>query len=633
MRVSRTTLPRQSRSGGPARVLGAVLAVVVGIGLSLVPATAATAAPDSTGSTGSTGNVLTQTPLGVFDPGNIITDEVFFTTSSLTSGQIQSFLQGQLARCGATTGPACLKDYRQTTPDRAADEYCATYEGATNERASAIIGKVSAACGVSAKVLLVLLQKEQSLVTSSAPTERQYRSATGFACPDTAPCDERYYGFFNQVYAAARQYKRYAVVDTYNWFPVGATTEVLYNPDRSCGTQAVTIANSATAGLYYYTPYTPNAAALANLDGRGDLDAGGKKCSSFGNRNFWRIFTQWFGSTQISVTGSVQVAWLANGGLGGTYGKQKSAKVCSTDGRYCVQTFAGGTLASNKSAGFGLPKGALRTAWTSQGSQKGALGWPKKAQSCLSDGTCVQSFTGGYAATSATTGTRTVLGGLAKAWYAAKGRSGVLGMPKANASCNAARTSCTQKFQGGSATQSTKYGNRVVVGKIHTVWNKDGRTKGSLGWPAKNQKCKKVKGGTACYQYFSKGAVTSHPQHGTRKIAGKVGQRWSAMQKAGTPMGYAKSNRSCSTKKKVTTCRQSFTGGTVVSRTGKATVVVRGAFATTWNRSSNAKKLGLPTSDKSCRKSKGVTTCTQKFAKGTITQKGKGSPKVVLNRR
>ena len=127
-----------------------------------------------------------------FDPGNLISDEVFFTGAALSAGQIQTFLNSKVTTCAATDGPACLRDYRQTTPDRPADAYCTAYSGQENELASSIIAKVSKSCGVSAKVLLVLLQKEQSLVTSTAPSERQYRSATGFACPDTAPCNAQY---------------------------------------------------------------------------------------------------------------------------------------------------------------------------------------------------------------------------------------------------------------------------------------------------------------------------------------------------------------------------------------------------------------------------------------------------------
>lgn len=50
------------------------------------------------------------------------------------------------------------------------------------------------------------------------------------------------------------------------------------------------IRNQATASLYNYTPYQPNAAALAAGYGTGDA------CSSYGNRNFWNYFSDWFGN-------------------------------------------------------------------------------------------------------------------------------------------------------------------------------------------------------------------------------------------------------------------------------------------------------------------------------------------------
>jgi hypothetical protein len=53
----------------------------------------------------------------------------------------------------------------------------------------------------------------------------------------------------------------------------------------------VLIQNQATAGLYNYTPYQPNAAALAAGYGTGD------SCSAYGNRNFWLYFRDWFGPT------------------------------------------------------------------------------------------------------------------------------------------------------------------------------------------------------------------------------------------------------------------------------------------------------------------------------------------------
>ncbi|HEY2556132.1 MAG TPA: hypothetical protein VGI08_03420 [Diaminobutyricibacter sp.] len=224
-----------------------------------------------------------------FDPGDIISDALFFDGGVMSASDVQTFLNSQVSAC--RSGYTCLKDYRQTTTSRAAVTGCAAYAGAANELASVIIAKVGAACGISQKALIVLLEKEQSLVTDDFPGSGQYRSATGYGCPDTAVCDSQYYGFFNQVYNAALQFKRYAASPT-SWNHVaGRVNAVRYSPNAACGSGNVFIQNQATAGLYNYTPYQPNAAALANLYGTGD------GCSSYGNRNFWRIYTDWFGST------------------------------------------------------------------------------------------------------------------------------------------------------------------------------------------------------------------------------------------------------------------------------------------------------------------------------------------------
>ena len=256
--------------------LGAALAVIVGV--VVAPAASATTGAD-------------------FDPGFIVADEQFYDGDALTAEQIQSFLNARTPVCdtwrtgrGANLAPfTCLKDYRQSVPTMNADEYCSRVDGALMSAAE-IIAAVGQACSVSPKALLVLLQKEQSLVTDRWPWRTQYDHATGFSCPDSAPCDPQFAAFFSQVYYAARQFQLYRDhPDSYN-FRAGETVAIQYHPNPACGTATVAIINDATAGLYNYTPYTPNAAALANLYGTGD------DCSSYGNRNFWRIWSDWFGS-------------------------------------------------------------------------------------------------------------------------------------------------------------------------------------------------------------------------------------------------------------------------------------------------------------------------------------------------
>lgn len=242
-----------------------------------------------------------------FDPGYIISDATFYDAAAMSTSQIQSFLNSKGSNCVAGEEP-CLKDYTMTTRSISANSQCSSYTGKSNETSAAIIYKVAQACDINPQVLLVLLEKEQSLVGRTRPTSRAYQIATGYGCPDTAPCDTEYYGFQNQVYLAAKQYQRYRDYPGNYAHQAGRTQQVLYHPTASCGSSAVYIRNQATAGLYNYTPYQPNNAALNNLYGSGD------SCSSYGNRNFWRIFTDWFGSTaNIPPVSLVQRDWNTDG--------------------------------------------------------------------------------------------------------------------------------------------------------------------------------------------------------------------------------------------------------------------------------------------------------------------------------
>jgi putative cell wall-binding protein len=286
-------------------VIALIAALVCGDALT---AGAASAAPPTAVRESPTGLVKAAVA-SQFDPGYIISDFNFYNGQALTAATIQTFLNAQVPTCRA--GYTCLKDYRENTTSRAGDAMCAPYAGAAGESAATIIARVGAACGISQKVLLVLLQKEQSLVTDDWPSTGQFLKATGYACPDTAACNTLYYGFYNQVYMAAWQFKRYGnppgTSNSFTWYPVGATSAIRYSPIASCGSSPVLIRNAATAALYYYTPYQPNAAALANLYGTGD------SCSAYGNRNFWRLYTDWFGPTTggVAPIGSFDQASLS----------------------------------------------------------------------------------------------------------------------------------------------------------------------------------------------------------------------------------------------------------------------------------------------------------------------------------
>jgi hypothetical protein len=256
-----------------------------------------------------------------FQPGRIIDDQIFYDASSMSVQAIQSFLVARVPSCdsggnqpyygtygGVTYNgnilrknldsryPApytCLKDYLENTSTHDNNIGRPTYVPSGGISAAQIIYNEAHNYNINPQVLIVLLQKESSIVTDDWPWPTQYKTATGYGCPDTAACDSTYFGFYNQVHNAARQFRIYANNPTSYNYAIGLNN-IKYHPDpSSCGTLSVNIVNQATASLYIYTPYVPNQAALNNLYGLGD------GCSSYGNRNFWRMFNDWFGSTLV----------------------------------------------------------------------------------------------------------------------------------------------------------------------------------------------------------------------------------------------------------------------------------------------------------------------------------------------
>jgi hypothetical protein len=305
---------------------------------------------------GSSSSLLPTQPtadLSRFDAGNIISDQVFFFGAGMSTPDIQSFLVARNPRCvAAADGTPCLQNYSQDTTSIRSDAQCSGYTGAPRESAATIIAKVGVSCNINPKVLLVTLQKERGLVTASgsALDPSDYRISVGYGCPDTGPCDPTKMGFLNQIYHAAWQFQYYAHHPADYAYRAGRTVNILYNPSAACGSSPVYIQNQATAGLYIYTPYQPNAAALRGGSGDG--------CSAFGNRNFWVYFTDWFISTQsdaiaaASPKGNAElVALTPNGFTASGWAFDPDAWSSPVS----VQVTVDGWVASTTSAGASRP--------------------------------------------------------------------------------------------------------------------------------------------------------------------------------------------------------------------------------------------------------------------------------------
>jgi len=191
-----------------------------------------------------------------FNPNYLISDEEMQDHSSLTREEIQAFL---------SDNEGFIATWK--TEDK---------DGETR-KASDIIYRAAQEYNINPKYLLVKLQKEQSLITDTNPTEKQLDGATGYGITDGCGWTCQSYlnnqGFGKQVDSAAgimRWY--YDHVDTEPWIRRAKQTNIIDG-------QIIIPQNFATAFLYTYTPHIQ------------------------GNKNFWKLWNQWFG--QVYPNGSV----------------------------------------------------------------------------------------------------------------------------------------------------------------------------------------------------------------------------------------------------------------------------------------------------------------------------------------
>ncbi|MCU1422416.1 MAG: hypothetical protein JWN36_2067 [Microbacteriaceae bacterium] len=550
--------------------------------------------------------------LSQFDPGNIIDDSLFWDGNAMNVDQVQAFLNSKVSRCAA--GYTCLKDYHETTYTIAATPMCGQYTGAANESAATIIVRIGQLCGISQKSLLVILQKEQGLVTSTAPSAGAYRSAMGAGCPDTSACDANYYGFFNQLHYGAYQLKRYtqppgtgpgtAYTTRFDLrYPVGSVTAVLYNPNASCGTKAVTISNQATHALYIYTPYTPNAAALAAGYGVGD------GCSSYGNRNFYNYYVDWFGSVRGFPVGVYFTAYYAanSSWLGFATGPM----TCGRPDSGCIQMFQGGQVSGSYSTVAAGVHNDFGQAWGWYGREGGPLGYPITEYRCdnMANG-CRQEFQGGWIVSFGGAGPIVILDATRQAWSNYGRELGPLGIPLGSQICaGMGGGACRQEFQGGWIVQ-TGGAAIVVPTAVVTTWNGWGREFNILGLPA-----------AAPAGDITTGNYTQAFQGGTITVTNGVGALTSATDPwvnalvTSSWLGASTAAKSCTLGGGG--CYQAFQNGWIVQ--GPAgTFALPTAVLTTWgNYGREYNILGFPSGAPSANPTTG--NYTQRFQGGTIT--------------
>ncbi len=206
--------------------------------------------------------ILPTGAMAEFNSNYIISNDDVLNYNSMTLDEIVNFINGK---------GGYLAKYLTKNPDgQLMSSSEIIYDRATTNK-------------INPKFLIVLLQKEQSLIENTNRNDRALDFATGYGCFDGQSCSERWRGFWKQVNSASLQFKYF--MDGCNEEGENKGELCEYKPNSTYtfsnpystlrqGNTIVTPANRATAALYNYTPHVYN-----------------------GNYNFYKIWQRYFTRT------------------------------------------------------------------------------------------------------------------------------------------------------------------------------------------------------------------------------------------------------------------------------------------------------------------------------------------------
>lgn len=524
-----------------------------------------------------------------FDPGNLISDAAFFDRNAMTEEQIQRFLDIKIGTCNNAN---CLNVLKMDTPDKPVLRtdvttgrlLCSAYTGGPQESAARIIYKFQQACGISAKVILVTLQKEQGLLNNRAPSLEKLARAMGAGCPDGVGgrCDANNANFFKQIRYGTSQLKRYTTSDSMHYRATPVTLNIRYDVEESCGTKRVTIANQATSALYRYTPYTPNDAALGNLWGTGN------SCSAYGNRNFWRDYNTWFNFKKTIYSRVAALPEATRAALG----QVVSEANCPETTNNCIINYQMGVVSFALMGTLQVSFGPIGIAYRNSGGPAGPLGAMVGSQvAIVAGGTGYrQRFTNGYIYQAPNGSTFTLTNAMHDFYAAQGGPAGALGWP-----ASAARTSTTrtdQLFDNGLIITNSAGQLSVLLGSIGEVAHSVGGINAPWGLPtAARQTVSTTSFGNGARQSFQNGVAFEKTGSTAVFVANALIPAVTAVGQniAGWPTGATQSsgvNRF-----------QTFTAGTLFGSTAHSNgILVPTPLAAVWTSTGGATSfLGFPT--------------------------------------
>ena len=173
-----------------------------------------------------------------FDEDYIISDTQLIDYQTMSLSDVQYFLEFGPGKTGS------LANY--TAVDISGQE----------KTAAEIIYQASQQYYVNPYLILVTLEKEQSLITRYPQKSTQYDWATGYSCY-AGTCDDAWQGFSRQVKGAAR---RFMIGYWEDLSTTGCTFTnwCINQTKRTQDNVLITPRSLATAALYTYNPYRGN---------------------------------------------------------------------------------------------------------------------------------------------------------------------------------------------------------------------------------------------------------------------------------------------------------------------------------------------------------------------------------------
>lgn len=201
-----------------------------------------------------------------FNPNKIIGDSELLDYDSMNLSEIQGFLANKgsyLANYQTLNAHGTIKSAAEIIYDASHNNYdCYGVTLSDTPTEAEKQQKCKHITTVNPKFLLILLQKEASLIEDPAPSQSRLDWATGYGCPDSWVCNPYYKGFGKQVNSASLQFLAYINEPGHYTYQAGQTYTIKNTLDPYCTTEnqtmIVTPANQATAALYDYTPHVFN---------------------------------------------------------------------------------------------------------------------------------------------------------------------------------------------------------------------------------------------------------------------------------------------------------------------------------------------------------------------------------------